>query len=286
MRYALLDSIYSGELFLEAGLLFAAIALADLPGLPNFLTRAARLLALLAIGLAALSAPPLPLPLAIIALAAGLTFVFWSFGKRTKLARIVTAMAGLASLGAVAADLPSFMSRSDVPRPDRLFVIGDSLSSGGFGEQRTWPAVIEASTTIPVTNLSLASGDTATALQRQIPLLPSPAARECVLIEIGGNDMLDGVDPELFANNLDRILDSAAAGGRRSVVMLELPLLPGRWSYGAAQRRLAKKHRCELVPKRLLAHVLLTPENTSDGLHLTQRGHDALARQLLQWLRW
>lgn len=39
-----------------------------------------------------------------------------------------------------------------------------------------------------------------------------------------------------------------------------------------------------MIPRRVLASVLADPRNTSDGIHLTQRGHDVMAQTLLQWL--
>ncbi len=275
MRNALLYQIYSGQLFLALALF---IPIAVMAGENLSARRVSRFVGLIAIGLGVLAAPPLPLIVAIPTAAACLAWVFLRF-RRT-----AGVIASLGCIAAVVMEAPAVLRRTAVPRPSRVFVIGDSLSSGGFGEQTPWPAVLQKIAALPVTNLSLASGDSATVLQRQIPLLPRPTdARECVVIEIGGNDMLDGVDPDRFAANLDAIL---TAGRERQVVMLELPLLPGRWSYGAAQRRLARKHECTLVPRRVLAGVLLTEENTSDGIHLTQRGHDSLAQRLMKSLEW
>ncbi len=283
MRNALLYQIYSGQLFLALAIFFPIAVIA---GEHPSARRAARFLGLVAICLAVLSAPPLPLIVAIPTLAASVAWVFWSLRRWPSIRRIAGAVAAIGCVVAVIVEIPTLLVRTAVPRPSHLFVIGNSLSSGGFGEQMPWPAALQGKAAMPVTNLSLASAETATALQRQIPLLPKPAdARECVLIEIGGNDMLDGTDHDRFATNLDGILSAARSGGR-TVVMLELPLLPGRWSYGAAQRRLARKHGCTLVPKRVLAGVLLGAGNTSDGLHLTQRGHDALAQQLMTCLEW
>jgi acyl-CoA thioesterase-1 len=279
VRNAFLYQIYSGQLFLAVAL-FMPIAV--IAGEHPSARRAARFLGLLAIGLGVLSAPPLPLIVAIPTAAACLAWVF--LDRWTNVRRIAGVIAGIGCIVAVVMEIPAVLQRTAVPRPSRVFVIGDSLSSGGFGEQTPWPGVLQTIATLPVTNLSLASGDSATALQRQIPLLPRPAdGRECVVIEIGGIDMLDGVDPDRFAANLEAILTAVR---ERHVVMLEMPLLPGRWSYGAAQRRLARKHECTLVPKRVLAGVLLTAGNTSDGIHLTQRGHDALAQRLMKSLEW
>jgi lysophospholipase L1-like esterase len=120
-----------------------------------------------------------------------------------------------------------------------------------------------------------------------VPQLPIPDdSNECVLVEIGANDMVDGIRLEQFESALDRLLESAGSKGKRHMVVLELPLLPGRWGYGAVQRRLARKYGCTVVPKRVLAKVQLTEGSTSDGAHLTQRGHDEFARALCTWLAW
>jgi len=59
--------------------------------------------------------------------------------------------------------------------------------------------------------------------------------------------------------------------------MFELPLLPFHSGYGEAQRHLARKHHVILIPKKCLASVIGRNGNTLDGLHLSQKGHDALA---------
>ncbi len=62
--------------------------------------------------------------------------------------------------------------------------------------------------------------------------------------------------------------------------MFELPLLPLTNSFGRSQRSLAKTFGVTLIPKRVLVGVFETKEATLDGLHLTQIGHDELARKV------
>jgi acyl-CoA thioesterase-1 len=277
-------------MFFVAVFSFLAAAALDLAGSLDgrfWVRRVAGFLALLAIPLAGLGAPPLPIAFAILALVATLAYAFFGFGARKTLRRLLAAPAVAACLLAMAIELPYHVRRPHTMRPLRLFVIGDSLASGGFGEATTWPAVLGREMRLPVTNLALPSDNAAMALESQIPRLPiAPASMECVIVEIGGNDMLEGTPLNQFARALDGILAKAGAAGRRKLIMLEIPLLPGRWRYGATQRRLAAKHQSVLVPKRILARVLLGAGNTSDGIHLTQRGHDALARDLTAWLNW
>ncbi|HVS33789.1 MAG TPA: GDSL-type esterase/lipase family protein [Thermoanaerobaculia bacterium] len=253
--------VYSGLMFFLATALLLAAMVAP--------RRVAGVMALLAIPLAALGGTLSG------TLLLAFAYALWVSRRRTLIFPAV-----MLALIAVALEVPYHLAPRALPTPSRVYVIGDSLASGGFGEKAAWPEVLEKKIRVPVINLAMASGDTATALQRQIPELPAPLdERELVLIEIGGNDMLDGVDRAVFSRQLDQLLQHAGRGGRR-VVMFELPLLPGRWSYGATQRRLAGRHRCTLIPKRILARVLLTPGNTLDGIHLTQQGHDALASEL------
>ncbi len=261
-------ALYSGQLFFAAVALFA-VAVAFDQRRPR---RVTGFVALLSFPLAVLAAPPLPIAAAIVASSAALAYLI--------VRRRATAVAAIAaSVLVVAIELPHHVRRPRIEKPRELFVIGDSLASGGFGERAPWPAVLARDTGIAVTNLALPSDDAATALQNQVPQLRGGAT---VIIEIGGNDMLAGSPVRQFETALDAMI--TAAGGE--VILLELPLLPGRWSYGAAQRRVAAKHGSVLVPKRILARVLAARGNTSDGVHLTQAGHDALARDLAAWLRW
>lgn len=269
MRSAFLESLYSGQLY------FAAVALLILAMmLPR---RIAGVSAMLAVALAAFSGPLTGILLTVVA------FALWSFGREPN-RRTLKTVAVLVCALAIAIELPWHLDRPHLLRPSRIFVIGDSLSAADFEEVQPWPAILEMRLGVPVVNLALASADTAGALERQVPLLPPIAGnREMVILEIGGNDMLDGSGARRFGKNLDRLC-AAAAGKGRDVVMFELPLLPGRWAYGFMQRRIAVKYGCALIPKRILAGVLTRPGHTSDGIHLSPRGHEALARAVADYV--
>lgn len=288
MKSVLLYHAYSGQLLFSTAALFLAVAAADLCGLLDVRPRTRRVagfLAVLAIPLAGLSGTPLPMILAIFALAATLAYGFIGFGARSGLRYSLGFAAMVAVLIVCAVEVPYHLRRHPHLHPSRLFVVGDSLTSGGFGERMTWPQLLGRNLGIPITNLALPSETAAMALRNQVPLLPARAQRdECVIIEIGGNDMFEGTPVDKFASALDGILTAARAGGQRTVILLELPLLPGGWQYGAIQRRLAAKHHALLAPKRILARVLLHRGNTSDGVHLLQQGHEALAGEVEQWL--
>src|SRR5262245_18229059 len=92
--------------------------------------------------------------------------------------------------------------------------------------------------------------------------------------------------PDDFARHLDELLTKARGDVERprTVLMLELPIIPGAWAFAAWQRHFAAKHGVILIPKRVMADVILTEANVVDGLHLSQRGHERMAELLVPWL--
>lgn len=159
--------------------------------------------------------------------------------------------------------------------PERSLVVwGDSLSAGlGEGEGMPWPFQLRDQHHLPVTNLSEAGATTRDVLRRIRTTDHFPGL---VIIELGGNDMLGGRSRAEFEHDLDQILADLKERNR-SVVMLELPLLPGKSAWGVTQRSLAQKHDCGLIPKRYLVDVLAAPGATVDTLHLSQVGHRRMA---------
>ncbi|HET7704809.1 MAG TPA: GDSL-type esterase/lipase family protein [Thermoanaerobaculia bacterium] len=254
IRSAILYHVYSGHLFFTALLMFVV----------GISVRRLRVLGLLALPLALFSGTPMPLIAAVPLLVAAIVVLVLPFKGRL--------VAGvLAVVIAAGIEIPWHLGTAgEVARAP--LVLGDSLASGGFGETRTWPELLGSR------NLSSPSETVASALERELPVFQ---ANDVVIVELGGNDMLDRTPVVDFERSLDALLGRLKPA---RVVMLELPILPGRWGYGAIQRRLARKHGVVLIPKRVLARALTGVGNTTDGLHLTDRGHEQLARGLARTL--
>ncbi len=151
---------------------------------------------------------------------------------------------------------------------DHIVVIGDSISSGLGTNARPWPDVMQQVTRVRVRNLSRAGATVADGLALADGVSPND---HLVLIELGGNDLLEGEAPEAFARGLEALLAKVSAPGRM-LVMFELPLLPPQIAYGRIQRRLAAQYGVSLIPKRFLIEVIAGTDATSDGLHLTDEG--------------
>lgn len=110
-----------------------------------------------------------------------------------------------------------------------------------------------------------------------------PITSSLVLVEIGGNDLLGSTSSAGFARDLDALLDHVSAPGHQ-VIMFELPLPPFNHEYGRIQRTLARKHGVSLIPKRILLEILAAESSTLDTIHLSQAGHDRMARKVWQIL--
>jgi acyl-CoA thioesterase-1 len=158
----------------------------------------------------------------------------------------------------------------------RLYVIGDSISAGVGDRHPPWPELLAASGKVPVTNLAMAGATVGEAVGWASRVGEADAV---VLVEIGGNDLLDGTRPDEFERHLRALLAALKRPGR-TVVMLELPLVPFLAGYGRAQRRLAEEHGVFLVPKRIFAGILAAPGATADGLHLSAAGTRLMAERL------
>jgi acyl-CoA thioesterase I len=157
-------------------------------------------------------------------------------------------------------------------RGAKVEVIGDSLTAG-IGEKVTWPELLADHTGLHVTNLAQPAATTASALD-QARRLSGEAS--LVIVEIGGNDLLGDNSAAGFEADLEVLLTQVRLQNSQ-VLMFELPLPPTYNGFGAAQRRVARRHGVLLLPKRHLMSVLARRDGTSDSLHLTPSGHQWLA---------
>ncbi len=162
----------------------------------------------------------------------------------------------------------------------RIAVLGDSLTAGyGLPVGDAFPSRLEAALRaegIAVEVLSAGvSGDTTAGGRARLDWVLADRP-DAVIVELGANDGLRGIDPEATFANLDAIV--ARLKAERIAVLLAGMRAPpnlGR-EYGAAFNdiypRLAAKHGVPLYPF-FLAGVAARPElNQTDGMHPNARG--------------
>jgi lysophospholipase L1-like esterase len=246
--------------------------------------RSCRAILLIALVFAIFSGTPLSLFLAIplIALVIALAFFLGEPAHPRLRAAIVSATVVLGLFATVPEAIHLYRRPPPAEMPRTLLVLGDSLTSGDFGESETWTKRVNTDCGIEIIDRSAPSETTssaAKALENEVP------AADAVFIELGGNDMLEGRSADDFERDFASVLSLLrAADPDQPVLILEFPVLPGKWGFAAAQRGVATRYDAELIPKRVLAAVLTDSRNTFDGLHLNDRGHAELARRITPWL--
>lgn len=174
-------------------------------------------------------------------------------------------------------ELPRHLwSPPETGRIERLFVIADSVTAGLNENEVTWPRMLTNRAKIEVVDASQPGATLQSALQQAKLIGKRPGI---VLLEIGGNDLLENLPPARFEADLTQLLEAVAipiGSPSRPVVMFELPLPPASMRYGAIQRRLADDFRVTLIPKRKFIALLTSSGSTVDSIHLSPRGHAAM----------
>lgn len=163
-----------------------------------------------------------------------------------------------------------------------LVLFGDSISADVQADP-AWPQQLADALGCPLTGYAQPGARLGTALAT-LDRLEAPIDNAFVIVLLGGNDILPAAPRARYASQLDELLTRLCSGGN-DVVLVDLPAPPTHPWYAWTQRNLARQHGVHLAPRRLLASVLFTdPAATTDGIHLSQQGHDALARTFREYL--
>lgn len=171
----------------------------------------------------------------------------------------------------------------------RIVALGDSLTAGyGLPKDDAFPRKLEAALKrkghdVVIENAGV-SGDTTTGGRQRLDWALSNDP-ELVIVELGANDALRGVDPAITEKNLDAILKELDKRGTTVVLAgMQAPRNFGpeyAREFDSIYPRLAKKHNVLLYPF-FLEGVALKPElNQSDGIHPTAKGVDIIVERIL-----
>ncbi len=191
----------------------------------------------------------------------------------------------LAPIAANAQDAAASIGKT----PLQVVAFGDSLSAGyGVGPGESFPeqlqkALRDKGYDADVANAGV-SGDTTTGGLARVEW-SVPQSTDLVIVELGANDALRGVSPDITRKNLDAILQKLKNRGQATILagMIAPPNMGGDYSRGfdPIYTDLAKKYDVPLYPF-FLDGVAAKPElNQNDAMHPNAKGIAIIVEKML-----
>jgi acyl-CoA thioesterase-1 len=179
----------------------------------------------------------------------------------------------------------------DAPVSERpkIVAFGDSLTAGlGVSAEESYPAQLqrrldEAGYRYRVVNAGVSGDTTAGGVRRVNWVLNSRPS--IVILELGGNDGLRGIDPDQTKANLEQIIKRLQATGV-TVVLAGIKLPPNYGAdyisrFEAIYPELARTYHLVLIPFFLEGVATKTALNQADGIHPTGPGYQVIVDHLI-----
>ena len=175
----------------------------------------------------------------------------------------------------------------------RLLVLGDSLTAGyGLATEEAFPVQLQAAlknggVDVLVINAGVSGDTTAGGLSRIDWALADKPTH--VIVELGANDALRGIDPKTTRRNLDAIIAKLQSAGVKT--MLAGMYAPPNWGrdYEAEFRSiypdLARQYRIGLYPFFLDGVAARPTLNQADGIHPNKKGVAVIVGRMLPSVR-
>jgi len=203
-------------------------------------------------------------------------------------AHILVLMMALTA-GSVLAESPGASQASMDAKPIKIVVLGDSLSAGlGLAAADAFPAKLQKALKDKGINVDMGnagvSGDTASDGRERLDW-SVPEGTQAVIVELGANDALRGLDPAVTRAALSDILTHLKA--RNIAVMLCGMLAPPNYGADYAARfntiypELAKSFGVPLYPFFLDGVAADAKLNQADGIHPTPQGVDIIVNNIM-----
>jgi acyl-CoA thioesterase I len=215
-----------------------------------------------------------------------------SYGDRKRRVQALIAAAGLVAACAAylfASAFPAQAQAGAQDRPVKLVVFGDSLTAGlGLPAAEAFPAKLASALKAKGLAVDIAdagvSGDTTSGGLGRLDW-SVPEGTDAVIVELGANDALRGVDPKITRAALDQILRRLQ---ERGIAVLLAGMQAPR-NLGASYARgfdaifpeLAAAHGVLFYPFFLDGVVTDAKLNQRDGLHPNAQGVDVIVARIL-----
>ena len=177
--------------------------------------------------------------------------------------------------------------------PPVILILGDSLSAGfGMRSVQSWVHLLEIRLkqhghSFRTLNSSI-SGDTTQGGLARLPRLLDHYQPVIVIIELGANDGLRGIDPDVTRENMTRMIEQSQQSGAQ-ILLAGIKLPP---NYGAAYLEqfesmyadLASEYGTLLVPFFMEGIVFEPGLLQADGIHPSEKGQPVLLENVWRML--
>ncbi|HEY7669426.1 MAG TPA: arylesterase [Hyphomicrobium sp.] len=195
----------------------------------------------------------------------------------------------LALVNVLAATIGPESALAGAAKPLRIVAFGDSLTSGyGLRPSQSFPvqlqkALKERGHNVVVTNAGVAGDTTAGGLERLEWAVPD--GTDAVIVELGANDALRGIDPKVTRTNLEKII--ASLKERRIPILLAGMRSPANWGetysedFDGVFPKLARANGLVFYPFFLDGVVLDPKLNQDDGMHPSGKGVAEIVKRML-----
>lgn len=180
-------------------------------------------------------------------------------------------------------------ARAQQARPVAIVALGDSLTAGyQLPPGDAFPVKLQAALKakgldVTVENAGV-SGDTSTGGLERLDWAVGDGV-DAVILELGANDALRGIDPAVTRRNLDEILTRLKARGIAVLLtgMLAPPNMGPQFAaaFNPIFTELAAKHGVLFDPFFLEGVAAVRDLNLADGMHPNARGVDAIVARIL-----
>lgn len=166
-----------------------------------------------------------------------------------------------------------------------IVVLGDSLSAGyGMDREQSWVHLLglrleQHGHNYKILNSSI-SGDTTQGGLSRLPRLLKRYQPEIVIIELGGNDGLRGINPDVTRSNIESMIQQSQ--GMNATVLLAGIKLPSNYGttyldqFESIYTDLADKYDTLLVPFFMDGVVFEEGYMQADGIHPNEQGQPIL----------
>jgi len=174
-----------------------------------------------------------------------------------------------------------------------IVALGDSLTAGlGVDETQAYPVQLEKKLAdngyhIRVINAGI-SGETSSGTLSRIRWVISSLKPDIVILVIGANDGMRGIDTKLLSSNLDQII-SILKENNIKVLLGGMQMLPNLGPVYArlferVYPKMAEKHGVSLIPFFLEGIAGERELNQTDGIHPTGEGYTVIVEHIYPYV--